>query len=367
MQQVIIQLVQHLRPGGIETMALDLLRHCDRGQANRCYLVSLEGSATEALADWPRLQTFKHQLHFLEKPAGLSPNTLWRLAKLLRQLKVDAIHTHHIGPLFYGGLAARMAGVGNHVHTEHDAWHLNSKSNLRLQTRLINLLNPTLVADCQVVASTLREHFPSAQPQVINNGIDTRQFTPVHPELKYLMKAKLGLPEYGTLIGCAARLEVVKGHRYLLEALSRLHPRFFLALAGDGSLRPQLEAYAEQLGISQRVKFLGALDNMQAFYQAIDLFCLPSLNEGLPLSPLEAQACGVPVIVTDVGGCRDIVCRHSGTLVPSANARALAKAIASYQGRDERKEARAFVVKNANLDTTVAAYLSLLKVPGGAL
>lgn len=364
MQQVIIQLVQHLRPGGIETMALDLLRHL--GEHNRTYIVSLEGDAETALAAWPRLQPYKEQLIFLNKPPGFKPAYIQRLGRLLKQLGATAIHTHHIGPLLYGGLAARYAGLSNHVHTEHDAWHLNAAANRRLQRMLIALLKPTLVADCDAVAGVLRQYFPRSQPRVILNGIDTRQFTPVHPDQQCLMKAKLQLPQYGTLIGCAARLETVKGHRYLFEAIGRLHQRFILALAGDGSLKRELQQYAQDLGIANRVIFLGALDDMSSFYQAIDIFCLPSLNEGLPLSPLEAQACGVPVVITDVGGCASIVCKHSGELVQPADPVALEQAITRCQHRSSQIGPREFVLQNATLEKTAAAYFSLLQFNGGA-
>ncbi|WP_261844876.1 glycosyltransferase [Aliamphritea ceti] len=367
MRQVIIQLVQHLRPGGIETMALDLLSHIGSLDTNsETHIVSLEGTAEQALNAWPRLKPYRQKLHFLNKPAGLRPDAIIALSGLLKQLQATAIHTHHIGPLLYGGTAAKLAGIKVHVHTEHDAWHLNASANRRLQRMLIAILKPTLVADCDAVADVLTRYFPRSNPQVILNGIDTRKFTPVHPDEQCLMKAKLKLPQYGTLIGCAARLETVKGHHFLLEALSRLHPRFILALAGDGSLREELQATAERLGINNRVHFLGALDDMPAFYRAIDIFCLPSLNEGLPLSPLEAQASGVPVVITDVGGCRSIVCKNSGELVEPGNASALERGLINCQHRSSQFTPRKFVLKNANLDNTAQAYFSLLQLGGAS-
>ncbi|WP_271274192.1 glycosyltransferase [Aliamphritea hakodatensis] len=367
MRQVIIQLVQHLRPGGIETMALDLLSHISTLDTHcETHIVSLEGTAEQALAAWPRLKPYSQKLHFLNKPAGLRPDAVIALSGLLKQLQATAIHTHHIGPLLYGGMAAKLAGLKVHVHTEHDAWHLNARANRRLQRMLIGLLKPTLVADCEAVASVLTRYFPRSQPQVILNGIDTRKFTPVHPDEQCLKKAKFNLPQYGTLIGCAARLETVKGHQFLLEAFSRLHPRFILALAGDGSLREELQASAERLGISNRVYFLGALDDMTSFYQAIDIFCLPSLNEGLPLSPLEAQASGVPVVITDVGGCSSIVCKNSGVLVPPGDAAALESGILSCQHRSSQFTPRKFVLANANLENTARAYFSLLQLGGAS-
>lgn len=358
MKQVIVQVVQHLRPGGIETMALDLMRQLD----TQCevHIFSLEGNSRQAEQSWPRLEPWHSRLHFFDKQPGLDLPLIWQISQRLKLLKASAIHSHHIGPLLYGGIAARLAGIKTQVHTEHDAWHLNAIANRRLQRWLIRLLQPTLVADCEAVARELKNYFPASQPRVILNGIDVNRFIPADAKAKRQARVKLQLPEAATLIGCAARLETVKGHQFLLQALSRSPTKFTLVLAGDGTLRRQLEQQAEAIGIQERVVFLGALDNMVPFYQAIDLFCLPSLNEGLPLSPLEAQASGVPVIVSDVGGCDSIVCDSTGELVPPADAAALQRAIVRRHSCRYLKSPRQFVLRTGNLEKTAQAYLSLL-------
>ncbi|NMS58161.1 glycosyltransferase, partial [Vibrio parahaemolyticus] len=98
------------------------------------------------------------------------------------------------------------------------------------------------------------------------------------------------LPTDKIVIGVAGRLEAVKGHKALIEAFSHLTPNTHLAIAGDGSQRAQLEAQVRTFKLEDRVTFLGLVDDMPSFYQSLDLFCLPSLQEGFPLSTLEAQA-----------------------------------------------------------------------------
>jgi len=117
-----------------------------------------------------------------------------------------------------------------------------------------------------------------------------------------MARRALRLPDSGRLIGSAGRLEPVKGHALLIEALAALPTDVTLVLAGDGSQRPILEALAARLGVAERVHFLGHIDSIVTFYRALDVFCLPSVAEGLPLSVLEAQACGVAAVV--VGGYR---------------------------------------------------------------
>ncbi len=360
MKPIIVQVVQHLRPGGIETMALDLLQQLR--QKAEVYIFSLEGDEQSAISDWPRLAQVRDQLRFFNKQPGLSFNMIGQLRQAMHEVNASAVHTHHIGPLLYGGSAARLEGL-IHVHTEHDAWHLNAIANRRLQSMLIRLIRPQLVADCEAVAFELLHHFPFSEPKVILNGIDTEHFVPATPEQKLQRRKQLDLPADACLIGCAARLESVKGHEFLLKALSYSFTDLKLVLAGSGSLRKHLEKQAERLGIGDRVIFLGHLDDTLPFYQAIDLFCLPSLNEGLPLSPLEAQACGVPVIVTDVGGCRSIVCPKSCELVKPGSAKQLNNAILRLHYLPNQTSPRQFVLGTGNLRKTADAYFNLLVGP----
>lgn len=356
---VIVQVVQHLRPGGIETMALDLLKQLEE-KAN-VYIFSLEGDKSAAIEAWPRLKKVKSKLHFFNKQQGLTPSLVMQLISKFRQIGATSIHSHHIGPLLYSGMAARWLKLP-HIHTEHDAWHLNATANRRLQNLLLRSLKPTLVADCEAVATDLRYYFPHITPEVILNGIDTHRFIPASPNEKSRSRVQLGLPCHGTLIGCAARLESVKGHEFLLKALSRTHTDINLALAGSGSLLEHLKHIAQKLGISDRVYFLGHLDDTLPFYHAIDVFCLPSLNEGLPLSPLEAQACGIPVIVTDVGGSRSIVCPKSGDIINPGSVEALQHAILRQHFTPSHCNPRKFVLNTGNLEKTALAYFNLLQV-----
>lgn len=355
-KQAIVQIVQHLRPGGIETMALELLKELE--EKADIYIFSLEGNKSDALRDWPRLAQVEPQLRFFDKQPGLTPALIKKLIKSLKEVNATSIHSHHIGPLLYGGIAARWLKLP-HIHTEHDAWHLNAPANRRLQNLLLRSLKPTLVADCDAVAAELRTYFPHITPEVILNGIDTNRFIPTSLKGKKESRARLRLPCQGTIVGCAARLESVKGHEFLLKALSKTHTDISLALAGSGSLRKHLEHLANKLGIRDRVYFLGHLDDTLSFYHAIDLFCLPSLNEGLPLSPLEAQACGIPVIVTDVGGSRSIVCPQSGDVIRPGNVQALQHAILRQHFTPPRENPRNFVVNTGNLEKTALAYFNL--------
>ena len=353
----ICQVVQHLRPGGIETLVLELARLA-RDQDTR--ILSLEGRVDDAVVAWPRLGAWQERIESLDKPPGLRPGALGALISQLRRLRPRAVHTHHVGPLIYGGLAARFCGVPRVVHTEHDAWHLQDPRRLRLQRAILTLVRPRLVADSRQVAESLAHFLPRFPARVIPNGIDTQVFTPGdRGEARALLDLGDFLPDGARLIGCGARLHPVKGHRYLLEALALLPPDVHLALAGDGEEETRLRQQADSLGLTSRVRFIGRIDDMLAFYRALDLFCLPSLKEGMPLSPLEAQACGIPVVVTDVGGSREAVCPQTGTLVPAEDPAALAQGLRQALSRLGAGDARGFVLEHGDARAMVAAYGAL--------
>jgi glycosyltransferase involved in cell wall biosynthesis len=357
-----VQVVQHLAPGGIETMALDLQSFSK--EPDNSYIVSLEGSKEELCQRWPRLHERADRLICLEKPSGLSWQTIKQLSDIFTKLKPDVVHTHHIGPLLYGGLAARKAGIKHIVHTEHDAWHLQSDRRRFLQKTLLRLVKPLLVADANVVAEELVKRLKVPLPTVIKNGIDTERFKPGD---KTKARDKLGIKQDAVIIGCAARLIAVKGHKTLLAAMKRLPHQVHLVLAGQGEEEQDLRDYVSQNLDAGRVHFLGNLDDMPTFYQAIDIFCLPSFKEGFPLSPLEAQASGVPVVASDTGGVKETLCPLTGRLVVAGDVDQLCESLYVQIGQLYPPDAieslqqtiRNFVTGNNDVRQMASRYQSL--------
>ena len=349
----VAHIVQHLRPGGIESLALEMLRA--GGDRSRQIVVSLDGAQPEALAAWPRLDAFADSLRFLGKAPGLAPGLPLRLARLLRRERVTVVQTHHVGPLLYGGVAARLAGA-RLLHVEHDAWHLDDPARARLMRGLVRLLRPQIVAVSDVVAR--RAGPVLGRPvAVVRNGVDLERFRPGDRDAA---RRGLGLGDLvgAPLVVCGARLEPVKGVDMLIEAMGYLPPGVNLAIAGDGSARADLERLAERLAPG-RVRFLGRIDDMPALFGAADVCALPSRAEGLPLSLLEAQATGCPVVATDVGGMPDAVDPESGRVVPSGDPRALAEALAAVLAAVPGIGPRAFVERTYALPRMMDTYARL--------
>ncbi len=350
---MIIHVVQHLAPGGLEVMALELAR-AQRALGQDARVLSLEGEAESAIAAWPRLASQREQLLFLGKGPGLDATLLPRLVALFRRLRPHCVHTHHAGPLLYAGLAARLARVPARLHTEHDAWHLNDPRRRRLMQAARAMAAPRMIADAPHVGHAVTAALGGLAPVVVMNGVDTARFAPTD---RAAARAALGLPADGALLGVAARLERVKGVDVALAALALLPGDFRLAIAGGGGEADALRAQAAGLGIAHRVHWLGVLDDMARFHPALDLLLVPSRNEGLPLAPLEAQSCGVRVVAAEVGGVAAALCPATGALVPPENPEALADAIRDALARSG--DPRPFVLREASLETAARACMAL--------
>jgi glycosyltransferase involved in cell wall biosynthesis len=354
MKPVIVHVVQHLKPGGIESFALEFQRAAQ--PFFDVHIISLEKQNVEGY--WNNIEGFKEFIHVLNKKPGWQANIFSQLAELFKKIKPMYVHTHHIGPLIYGGIAARLANIKNVIHTEHDAWHLASIKPRLLQKVFITLLRPIYVADAIFVAEQVNRLMPSLNPLVIANGVDTKKFKPSTISKHTLLK-QAGLPIDLKFIGCAARLESVKSHDVLIKALYHLPNNIGLLLAGTGSLYQQLKALVIKLDLQKRVFFLGHVNDMTTFYPLLDVFCLSSNNEGLPLSPMEAQACGVPVVLTDVGGCKEAICNETGIIVEPDNPTLLSKALLHSLNQSKHYSPRNFINTQRSLDNMIKQYVSL--------
>lgn len=175
--------------------------------------------------------------------------------------------------------------------------------------------------------------------QVIYNPVDLKRFgqLPNRRDARYV----LGLPDDAQILVCVASLDEQKGHRYLFDAMRRvvsIIPKTLLLLVGDGTLRGKLEQDVSERRIASSVRFLGQRADIPLILSAGDIFVLPSLWEGLPMSLLEAGAAGLPTVATNVDGIPEVIQDSAtGLLVPSAESEALADAIVTLLKDPERR------------------------------
>ena len=266
---------------------------------------------------------------------------LWSTARRLRRVLLAdppaLLHTHGWDADVIGALALRGTDIRQVAHLHVTAEWLQSRSWHHGARRALTrwAFGPgttSLVAVSDAVRQHWARHLPwnAAAIEVIHNGIDEKLFRPAPTTGEQARPADAGGP---LVIGVAARLAPMKGLEHLLEAARVLTregtPPFELRLAGEGNLRARLEEQAARLGIADRVRFLGLVTDMPAFYRGLDMFVLPSVStEGLPLTVLEAMASGLPIVATTVGGTPEAVTDgETGLLAPPGDAGALAVAI----------------------------------------
>jgi glycosyltransferase involved in cell wall biosynthesis len=285
-----------------------------------------------------------------------------RLAAWLRHLRPDVVHVHSGGWL-RGARAAARVGL-RVLHTMHgfledEPWHA------ALLDRWAARYTDRVVA----VAETLRQYLvgrvglAAAKTTVIPNGIDADFFTPGRRRPGW--RASLGVRDGAFVIGNVARLASVKNHAQLLDAFALVRQQgldVVLAIAGEGPLRPALEAQALALGLRDDIRFLGETRDVAALYREFDVFALSSRSEGTSISLLEAMASGVCVVATAVGGTPKLLGEgRYGRLVPAGDAGALAAGLAALLRDDEERRrlavaARREVLAKYSLDAMLTAY-----------
>jgi glycosyltransferase involved in cell wall biosynthesis len=237
-------------------------------------------------------------------------------------------HAHLTWPLACRNalVAALLAGVPAVIATGHLFVDLPYSRRARIEQRLISRRLSSYIAVSRDAASRLHSVFrvPRAKLRVIHNGVDIAAFArPVDATLRHSL---VGGCEWPVAI-TTARLTHQKGIAYLIDAAAAL-PQLKVVIVGDGPLRSQLEERARHLNIDQRVNFVGHQADVARWLAAADVFVLPSLYEGMPLSVLEAMAARLPVVATEVGGTNEVVeNERTGLLVRASDASALANAI----------------------------------------
>ena len=196
--------------------------------------------------------------------------------------------------------------------------------------------------------------------QVLHNGVDLNRFKPL-PNVKVDMRKKLGVPKEAKVVLTVRRLVYKNGVDTLIDAANivvKKKQNLVFIIVGKGPDMLSVQNQIEQLGLEKNIKLAGfvADQDLHLYYNAADLFVLPSKSgEGLPLVALEAMACGLPVIATNVGGINEIMVKTFGKLVPANNPQALADAIAEFaELYKETDELRAIVEEQYSWDKNVA-------------
>jgi L-malate glycosyltransferase len=269
----------------------------------------------------------------LGRRPGRDWRLVWRLARLLRERRIDVIHAHQYTPFFYAALARMVSGSGARVIlTEHGRHFPDVVSPLRRAVNRVALdhLADAVNACCGFSARALArvDGFSARRIEVLENGIELDRYGP--PPDRGALRRRLGLEVDRRYIVTVARFHPVKDHATLLRGFGQMaaaRPDVDLLLGGDGPLRGELATLSRTLGIEGRVRFLGVRSDVPELLSAADVFALTSVSEAASLTVLEAMASRLPVVVTAVGGNPEMVRDGvDGMLVPRGDAAGVARA-----------------------------------------
>jgi sugar transferase (PEP-CTERM/EpsH1 system associated) len=346
----IVHVVTTLNIGGLEKVVLDLVR-CRTQGVFSAQVVCLDAAG---VLD----QRFSEVGVPVETigTAGSVPRRILKLARRLRQLRPQVLHTHNPQAHLHGAWAGRLAHVPVVVHTKHGRAYPEQRV-VAAFSRLAVAWTSRFTAVSEDAARVARdiERVPARILQVIHNGIDVERFSATGTR-------STGAGRRAVTVG---RLDPIKDQTTLLRAVRFVvdkMPEFQLDVVGDGPSRRELEALRATLGLADHVHFHGYREDVAPYLAAADLFVLSSISEGAPLALLEAMASSLPAVATDVGGIREVIVPgETGYLAPASSPEALGRAMLAVladPGTLERlgRAARRRVEDRFNLRKVVAQY-----------
>jgi glycosyltransferase involved in cell wall biosynthesis len=280
--------------------------------------------------------------------------------KLVKTEGFDVIQSQHEKSDVFNALLPRGARNALRISTRRDTGFLKSPR-LRQLSRLLNKRFDMIVAPSASILDAVErdEGAPRSRMHCIANAVDTTRFQPLAASERQAALRAIDCTDSNLMIGCVADLVLVKRHEDLVDAFADLRvelPNACLILIGDGPRRGILERRIRELGLTNSVRLLGRRPDIDKLLPAFDLFVLASDTEGLSNAILEAQACGLPVVTTHVGGNPDLVDADCGILVPPRDPRALAEAMGRLlRDRDRREQMGAVARMRVTRDHSIAA------------
>jgi glycosyltransferase involved in cell wall biosynthesis len=320
--------VESLQTGGLERLVHDLV--VARQADTRVVCLYALGQFGEALRD----QGFP--VHLVGK-SGF-PRLIWRLRCTFQHLRPDVVHCHNLFPFLTGSLAAKSLGRVPTVMTKHGAKLPDRGYGRRVIRRM--LCRSYAVGVSQEATGLLNAWMlPGSRPaRFIPNGIATEPYDNLPPREE--ARAQLHLPSASFIAGIVARVAFCKGHLILLEAFARLlahQPDALLLIVGDGPKLAEVKSRIQELEIGRSVLVLGGRRDIPTLLAALDVFCLPSEMEGMPMTVFEAMAARLPVIATEVGGIPGMVDHgRTGILIPPRAVDPLAAALLDLSAQPDR-------------------------------
>jgi len=359
-----IHVIYRLDTGGLQNGIVNLVNNMDTSKFENIICCLTQGGDFEK-----RLNKNIKVSKMFKKP-GNDYQLYIKLIEYLKEIKPTIVHTRNWAGMD-GIIAAKIAGVPIIVHGEHGFEITDLISQNKKRKFIRKLVLSTMVDKIVTVSKNLKNRLINEikiKPEKIihiPNGVDTNKFNIYRKEFT---RKKFGFKKEDFIIGIVARLDSIKNHKTLFFAFKEIvknYPQVKLIIVGDGPLREELKEKSYQLGIKNKVIFMGERDNVPEILKTFDIFVLPSLNEGMSNTILEAMATGIPVIASNVGGNPELVIDgETGFLFPTNDVESLVQKIKTYILYPELEQkhgynARKRVEEKFSLDQMVRRYEEL--------
>ena len=344
--------------GGLEKLLIEMIKRLDRSVFEISVLCLTEkGDLADAL------KNLNIPVFYMNKKDGLKPYIIFKISKLLKDEKIDIVHTHDSSANFYGGLGAKLAGVNRIINTEHGGIYFESRRK-RAFNKYLSRINEKQICVSDSIKNNLQKMgLPLKKLITIHNGVDAERFH-VNFDAKN-KRASLGINESDYVISTIGRLAKEKNQRFLIVAAPRIlkrAPNAIFLIIGDGPEKEQISKEVARLGLEDKVLFLNNREDIPELLKITDCLVSCSDSESFGLAIVEAMLSKVPVIATDVGGVGEIVKNgETGILIEPNHDDALASAIQRFQEdnvyrKNIIEKAYLYAKKRFGLDRMVETY-----------
>lgn len=292
----VLHVVTHMNRGGLETMLMNYYRNIDRTQVQFDFLVHRQ----ERAAYDDEIESLGGKIYRLPRLNPWSRSYLRALDRFfIEHPEYKIVHSHLDCMSAIPLAAAKRAGVPVRIaHSHNNNQDKDLKYLLKLYYRQKIPDAATKLFACSESAG--KWMFQGKPFEVFNNAIDIKRYV-YNEKTREIQREKWGIGEDKLVIGNVARFSPQKNHEFLIKIFNSLLKTVdsVLLLVGDGELRPAIEKKVQELGIKERVIFTGVRDDVPALMQAMDVFVFPSRYEGLGIVAIEAQAAGLPCLISD--------------------------------------------------------------------
>jgi glycosyltransferase involved in cell wall biosynthesis len=300
----ILHVVFSLDPGGMENGLVNVANALPRNKFE-VHVCCLE-RAGAFVARLPQPENVR----VLSKQNGFSLKTVFDLARVIKQIQPDLIHSHNLGPLIYASLATVFGRWKPIIHGEHGSLQPDQLIPRRIRARrfFYRTCRRVHTVSHSLTAQLREMGFSSSRLVTLVNGVDTNRFIPAN---RNKSREQIGLPQNAFVIGIVGRFVGLKRHEDLIHAFNSVAKSFpdayLLIVGGGGEEEQKIVARVNSSPAKERIRITGFQNDPLPFYQAMDLLAVPSLHEGMSNVVLEAMSCGVPVLAHNVCGNAEVI------------------------------------------------------------